>query len=77
MKCYHLVIRVLEDGKELCCSKLADFALRRFSCELLGGWHKGHLLKRERVNEKEICCKNLDGCCWKHMLFVAKPNQAA
>ena len=51
--------------------------MRRFSCELLGGWDKGHLLKRERVTEKGIRKKNLDGCCWKPRLFLAKPNQAA
>ena len=40
---FHLIIRVLQDGKELGCSKLADLALRRGSSEL-GGRDKGYLL---------------------------------
>ena len=40
---FHLVIRVLQDGKELGCGKLADLALRRGSSEL-GGRDKGYLL---------------------------------
>ena len=40
---FHLVIRILQDGEELSCSKLADLALRRGSSEL-GGRDKGYLL---------------------------------
>ena len=73
----HLVIRVLQDGKELFCSKLTDLALRRFSCELLRGGNQGNLLHNRQLRRGEICQKNLDCCCWKSGLVFAEPNKAA
>ena len=74
---WHLVIRVLQDGKELFCSKLTDLALRRFSCELLCGGDQSNLLYNRRLRRGEICQKNLDCRCWKSGLVFAEPNEAA
>merc|ERR1712012_869445 len=56
-----LVIRILQDGEELSCSKLADLTLRRRCCQL-GSRDKGCLL---------------DWCCRKTWLALAESNQAA
>ena len=74
---FHLVIRILQDGEELSCSKLADLTLRRRCCQL-GSRDKGSLLQRKDYCQRySSLTKNLDCCCRKTWLALAESNQAA